>query len=294
MKIFVTGGTGFLGRRVITKLNQLGHITVIATRRGHTLPEGRTIHWDARSLGSWTSELEECDAVVNLAGESLARKRWNPRFKDTLRSSRVDVTRLLVRACENSNVRTFVTASAVGYYGHCGEEIVTESHPASSDFLGRLCEDWESASADFRHRLIQMRIGIVLGRNGGALQELLRPFRWFVGGHLGSGRQFFPWIHIDDVVGGLIYLLESPHMSGAFNFSAPNPVRMSEFCARVGQLMGRPSWAHVPSPVLRILVGEFAMALLNGQRSVPKRLLESGYQFQYAEVDAALRNLLTR
>jgi uncharacterized protein (TIGR01777 family) len=202
-----------------------------------------------------------------------------------------------VRAIRGSVRRPglFLSASAVGYYGDVPEAEVTESHPPATGFLGTLSREWEAeamAAQDGRTRVALIRTGIVLGRGGGALARMVLPFRLFLGGPLGSGRQYVPWIHIDDVTGGMLHILGTPGLVGPFNFAAPHPVRMSEFARELGRALGRPSWAVVPAPLLRLIMGEMAVVVLSGQKAVPARLLESGYTFEHQEVRSALRDIL--
>ncbi|MBL7995037.1 TIGR01777 family oxidoreductase [bacterium] len=304
MKIVLAGATGFIGRKLIDALIADEHHIVILTRRptkaalafGHSV---EAFQWDAHSPGDWFTAVDGADAVINLTGESLAAKRWSKAQKQLLRSSRIDATKVIVQAIEKASVRpsVLINASAVGYYGDVPEDIVTELYPASTDFLGTLSEDWEQEAhrADkLGVRVACVRIGIVLGDGGGALEKMVLPFKFFVGGPLGSGKQWFPWIHRDDVIGSIRFVLVNDSISGAVNLTAPNPVTMNDFCKTLGRVMGRPSIMRVPGFVLKLAVGEFAKYLLTGQKAVPDKLLNNKYQFFYSDLEKALRNILTK
>jgi hypothetical protein len=302
MNIIVAGGSGFLGRAIVQRLVSSGHSVVILTRHpasraGSPRPGVELQQWDGENPGPWQACVDGADAVINLAGESIAGGRWTEDRKRRLRQSRISATRALVRAIRGSVRRPglFLSASAVGYYGDVPEAEVTESHPPATGFLGTLSREWEAeamAAQDGRTRVALIRTGIVLGRGGGALARMVLPFRLFLGGPLGSGRQYVPWIHIDDVTGGMLHILGTPGLVGPFNFAAPHPVRMSEFARELGRALGRPSWAVVPAPLLRLIMGEMAVVVLSGQKAVPARLLESGYTFEHQEVRSALRDIL--
>jgi uncharacterized protein (TIGR01777 family) len=234
--------------------------------------------------------------VVNLAGEPIAGKRWSKEQKEKLRSSRIDATRAIVRAIAKANAKpkVLLNASAVGYYGAHGEETVTESTPAGSDFLSRLCADWEAEALKAEAqgvRVCRIRTGIVLGKGQGALAKMVPPFKMFVGGPLGSGQQYMPWIHIEDEIGLLLFLIENESARGPFNATAPNPVTMEEFARALGEVLDRPSWVSVPPSALALLTGEMADMLLTGQRAVPDAATKLGYTFKYSNIGAALQSL---
>jgi len=302
MKIVIAGGTGFLGGPLAWRLAGEGESVVVLTRnpgasRRAGLPGIALERWDGGTPGPWEEQIDGADAVINLAGESIAGGRWSVERKRRLRESRLSATRALVRAIGKAGRRpgVLVSASAVGYYGHVPEGDVTESTPPAKDFLGELSREWESealAARDPRTRVALIRIGIVLGRDGGALGRMLLPFRLFVGGPLGSGKQYFPWVHRDDVIGAVVHLLKTPGLAGPFNIAAPDPVRMSEFCRELGRTLRRPSWAAVPAFALRLLLGEMSAVVLAGQRVIPARLLESGYRFAHPTLRGALDNIL--
>lgn len=299
MRVVVAGGTGFLGVPLCARLVASGHDVAVLTRRPgeaqRGLPAGvKAVGWDGRALGPWAVELDGADGVINLAGASIGERRWTPERKAVLRSSRLDPTSALVRAIEQAKARpsVFVSQSAVGYYGDCGDAVVTESHPPGSDFLARLCVDWEAAAGAAERmgvRVVHTRTGVVLGRGGGALAPLLTPFKMFVGGPLGGGRQWFPWVHRDDVVGLLTFALQRDDLRGPMNVTAPEPATMRTFAAALGTVLHRPSAFPVPGFALRAMLGELADSLLGGQRAIPVVAQERGYVFAYPSLLPALR-----
>jgi uncharacterized protein (TIGR01777 family) len=299
MKIVVAGGTGFIGAPLVRELANERHRVSVLTRNpasvgNHPLVESE--HWDGKTVGPWIHRLDGADAVINLAGELIGGKRWTSQQKERILSSRVDATRALVEGIRRATrkPKVLVSASAVGYYGNVEEGEVTEESPAGDDFLATVCRQWEEeASAAEGIRVVSPRTGIVLGRDGGALPKLLLPFRLFAGGPLGSGRQWFPWIHRTDLIRILIYALSNEQLRGPVNATAPESIRMKEFCTALGAAMHRPSWAPVPSFILRIALGEMSAIVLTGQNAVPQKLLASGFTFTYTRAAEALRSILT-
>jgi uncharacterized protein (TIGR01777 family) len=302
VKVIVAGGTGFLGRPLCRALAAAGHTVVVLTRGQAMVPgASRTVEWAPdRPAGSdppdaWVREIDGADAVVNLAGAGLADRRWTEARKDVLRASRILATRNLVAAVRAARTRpsVFLSGSAVGFYGATGDAALDESFPPGSDFLATLCVHWEAeahAAAALGCRVVIVRTGIVLGRDGGALKKLLPPFRLFVGGPIASGRQQMSWIHRDDWVALIRWTLERPSVSGVFNATAPHAVTNREFSRALGRALRRPSWLPVPAFALRLLVGEIAdVALVAGQRVVPTRATDAGFTFQYPDIDAAMR-----
>ena len=302
MKVVIAGGSGFLGRALSKRLISKGHEVVILTRSA-SRGEGslRSVTWPAvDEAGQWREEISGAGAVVNLAGANLADKRWTHPRKELLHSSRVLPTRALVSAIRGAAVRppVFLSGSAIGFYGGhpgAGPEL-DESGPPGSDFLATLTVDWEAeahAAEALDCRVVFIRTGIVLAREGGALQKLIPPFKYYVGGPLGSGQQVMSWIHLDDWVSMVTWLIEQPAATGAYNCTAPNPVTNAEFSKALGQAMGRPSWFRVPGVVLRLLIGEMAsVALLAGQRVIPKRALDAGFSFEHPDINGAMRAAL--
>ena len=266
------------------------------TARGNQLTKKEWFAWQPGVGGEWEKAIDGADGIINLAGEPIAAKRWSVAQKAKLRSSRIDATRSLVGAISKANVKPnfLINASAVGYYGPHGDETVTEKTGSGSDFLSRLCVEWEDEARKaeaFGVRVALVRTGIVLAKGKGALAKMVAPFKMFVGGPLGSGRQWMPWIHIEDEIELISFLIENDAARGAFNATAPNPVTMEVFSETLGDALDRPSWASVPPSVLAILVGEMAEMLLNGQRAVPEAASKLGYNFKYPHLAGALKSL---
>ena len=298
MKCVIAGGSGFLGRALCKRLASKSHQVVVLTRSAaHDEGAMRYVTWPAvDEPGPWREEINGADAVINLAGANLADKRWTAHRKEELHNSRILATRALVSAVRDATVRppVFLSGSAIGFYGgqdEGGPEF-DESGPPGSDFLATLVVDWEAeahAAEALDCRVVMIRTGIVLARDGGALQKLMTPFKFFVGGPLGSGRQIMSWIHLSDWVSLVTWLAEHPSATGAYNCTAPNPVTNAELSKALGVAMGRPSWLRMPGFVLKILLGEMAgVALLAGQRVIPKRALDAGFSFDYPEVTVAM------
>ncbi len=297
MKTVLFGGSGFLGKYLIAKLAENGHQITLVSRRpdivGKTLPSSVSIKpWAPPE--QLASILEGSDAIVNLAGASIGTKRWSTKRKEEILSSRIDSTQTIVEAIGRTSKKpsVLVNASAVGYYGNVPDDEVTETYPAGRDFLADVCARWEAEAMKAEQlgvRVVLLRSGIVLAKDGGALQRMLLPFRLCVGGPIGSGRQWFPWIHIDDEISAMVYALENSRIVGPVNLAAPDSITMKQFCTALGKAMHRPSWAPVPSFVLKIVLGEMAEALvLGGQKVIPKKLKEGGFRFRYTKVGDAL------
>lgn len=311
MKIVVAGGTGFLGRPLTAALVQDGHDIVVLTRGSTSSPPAdrarapiastRTVAWTPNGeIGPWAAEIDGAGAVVNLAGESIAGKRWTAAQKQRILDSRVHATRSLAAAIRGAAAPppVFVSGSAVGYYGPLGEDAATEETPAGSDFLAHVCEQWEKEAmraASDRTRVACIRTGIVLEKDGGALPQMLPPFTFGAGGPVGSGRQYWPWIHRDDWIALVRWAIAKPAAAGALNATAPHPVTNAEFARALGRAMHRPAFMPAPGFALRLLLGEMADALLlSGQNAVPARATRGGFQFRYKDVDEALRAIFVR
>lgn len=300
MKVVVAGGSGFLGQALCKGLAERGHAVVVLTRGAMPdAAQARHVTWPADDLpGPWRDHINGANVVINLAGAGIADKRWNAARKALLRNSRIMATRALVSAIRDaaSRPQAFLSGSAIGYYGAQAEDgpDLDESAPAGSDFLARLVVDWEAeahAAAALDCRVVIVRTGIVLSRSGGALQKMIPPFRFFVGGPIGSGRQVMSWIHLRDWVAMMVWLAEHPSASGIYNATAPQPVTNAEFSKALGAALGRPSWIPAPGFALKLIVGEMAgPALLAGQRVVPGRALDGGFTFRFPEIDAAMRD----
>ena len=302
MRVVITGGTGLIGRALARDLGGAGHDVVILSRdpdRAGSLPPGaRAAGWDGRTAQGWVSLLDAPDtAIVHLAGDNIAQGRWTAEKKRRIRDSRVVSGQAVLDAIREAPVkpRVLIQGSAVGYYGPHGDEVVPEDTPPGRDFLGTVCQEWEASTAEAESlgvRRAVARTGIVLAREGGALPAMSLPFKMMIGGPIGDGRQWFPWIHIDDEVGALRFLLERETARGAFNLTAPHPVTNRELTRTLARVLGRPGFLPAPGFALRIALGEMADSLLEGQRAIPSRLLELGYAFRWPDLEPALRNLL--
>lgn len=303
MRVFITGGTGLVGTRLIEKLRQRGDEVVLLSRQKNaTAREGvRMVQGDPTTAGPSMDQVKECDAVINLVGENLFGRRWNADVKESLRRSRVESTRHVVEALKASprradgSPKVLVSASAIGIYGPHGDEELTESSPAADDFLGRLCREWEQtalAAESAGVRVVLVRIGVVLDARGGALEKMLPPFRMFAGGPVGSGRQQMSWIHHEDLVGLFLLALDRSELSGPINGTAPAPVTNRVFSTALGKALGRPSFMPAPAFMLRLMLGEVADVVTKGQRVLPRRAQEAGYSFRFADIDSALRDVL--
>jgi uncharacterized protein (TIGR01777 family) len=264
----------------------------------HGLPRGvRAAAWDAQSGAGWASEADGADAIINLAGATIARPPWTASYKRLIRESRVNAGRAVVEAVSaaKKRPRVVVQSSGVAYYGLHADEVITEQTPAGNDFLANVCKDWESSTAavvTMGVRQIVTRTGLVMSAKGGILPLVALPFRFFVGGPVGSGRQYFPWIHIADEVRAVRFLIEHDYARGAYNLSAPAPVTNAQFGQALGLVLHRPSLMPAPGFALKLALGEMAeLTLLGGQRVLPERLQKLGYQFQFSELGAALRDL---
>lgn len=302
MKIIIAGGTGFIGKALTETLVQSGHDVTLLTRRA-SVPSGlnasvRVLPWDLfRVGGAWEKDLEAADVVINLAGESIAGKRWTADQKKELLESRIRSVQAIYRALEKTTHRpkVFLNASAVGYYGDRGDEILDENSKPGTGFLSELCLAWEQEvmkAEGLGVRTVRLRIGIVLERGGGALGKMLPAFQLGLGGPLGTGRQWMSWIHRKDLIGLMIYLLENPDAFGAFNATAMNPVRMSDFAKTLGHGLKRPAFFPVPGFALKILLGEMSGILLGGQRVLPQRAIQLGFSFEYPTLESALKAIL--
>lgn len=300
MRIVVAGGTGFLGQPLVAHLAQRGDEVVVLTRRPDSSRAGsrvREVAWqpDGSADRSWAAAIDGADAVVNLAGAGIADKRWTAARKRLLQDSRVLPTRSLAAAvrASTSPPGVFIQGSGVGFYGAIpGDRIFDESDSPGDDFMGRMCVAWEAEAqpvATMGSRLAFVRSGVVLARDGGALAQMRRPFLLFVGGPVASGRQYLSWIHRDDWIAFVTWVLDTPGASGPLNTTSPEPVTNAEFSSALGRALHRPSWIPVPGFALRLLFGEMAQnALILGQRVIPKRAQELGFRFTYPDIDSAL------
>ena len=298
MKILITGGTGFIGTAIARNLLEKGH-DVVATGtflRANMVTHDRFrfIQTNTEREGPWQAELEDVDGVINLAGRSIMG-RWTKRYKKEIYNSRVLTTRNVVDALAVHRGTFLCSASAVGYYGDRGDDILTESEPPGDNYLAKVGQDWEEEALRAEEhgiRTVVMRFGIVLGKGGGALEKMIPAFRMFVGGPLGDGSQWFPWINLQDVVSACLFVTGNEQLKGTFNFCSPNPVRNCELAKTLGRVLGVPAVMPSPKLMLRLALGEAASALFDSLRVVPQNLLNSGFSFKYPELEDAIRKIV--
>jgi len=300
MTITVTGATGFIGNRLVHDLLRAGHsIQAIGRKRSAGLPQAvRFSEWQSTEAEPPPESLAIADAIVHLAGEPVAQ-RWTPEVKGRIRSSRVDGTRNLVNALskQSHQPRVLVCASAIGYYGSRGDEVLTETSAPARDFLSQVAVDWEQAAREAEAvgiRVVSLRFGVVLGKDGGALAKMLPPFRLGLGGRLASGQQWMSWIHVDDVIGLVRFSLDNSSARGPMNATSPNPVTNAEFTRELAAAVHRPAIFPVPRFALNLLFGEMAEVILGSQRVLQKATQSAGFQFQYPELRPALVRLLSK
>ena len=306
MKVAITGATGFVGSRLVEKLHTEGHQILVLTRNptraqqqfpALTFPKVEIIAYTPLESGAWQTAISGYDGIVNLAGAPIADSRWTPERKREILDSRQIGTRKIVEAIAQAPERpvVLVNSSAIGFYGTSETATFDETSSSGSDFLAEVCQAWEAEAQKVKAvgtRLVILRTGIVLGK-GGAVAKMLLPFRLFAGGPIGSGRQWFSWIHREDLVSLILQALTQPSFEGAYNATAPHPVRMSEFSQVLGEVMQRPSWLPVPSFALEALLGDAAQVVLQGQQVLPKRTEATGFQYQFPQVKPALAEVLT-
>jgi len=305
MKIAIAGATGFVGSRLVERLQAEGHQVLVLTRNPSAaqkvfptsaFPNLEIIAYTPTESGSWQEAIAGCEGVVNLAGEPIAEGRWTAQRKQEILSSRQLGTQKIVEAIAKAHPKpsVLVNASAIGYYGTSETATFDETSPPGNDFLAQVCQAWEAEAnkvKDAGVRLVILRLGIVLGQ-GGAIARMIAPFKLFAGGPIGTGRQWFSWIHRDDLVNLIIQALTRPEIEGIFNATAPNPVRMAELAQTLGQVINRPSWLPVPGFAIEVLLGDGAIVVLEGQQVLPQRPLEYSFEYQYSTVKQALEEIL--
>ena len=298
MNILITGGSGFIGTHLSAVLLDGGHrVTAVGTRPGQDLIDHdhyRYISADTTRKGHWQQALEDMDAAVNLAGRSIFG-RWTKSYKALIYNSRILTTRHLVDALPSHKDVSLVSASGVGYYGNRGDDILTENDANGNDFLARVCRDWEKEAFQAEKkgaRVVSSRFGVVLGKNGGAMEKMVSAFRFYVGGSMGGGMQWFPWIHLEDLISAIIFVLEDSGVDGPFNFCSPQPVRNDDLAKTLGRILNRPSFMPAPAFMMKLVLGEFAETLLGSQRAMPEKLLSRGFKFRYADIGDAIENIV--
>jgi uncharacterized protein (TIGR01777 family) len=298
MKVVITGATGFIGRSLCKELHRDYEIVALSrninSARKSIGDIAKVVQWDAKTADGWAEEADGALAIINLAGENLASGRWNNTRKSRILQSRLDAIGAIVETIKHlkNKPKVVVQTSAIGWYGLSLEESFDEDSPPGEGFLASVCRDIESSAKEFEKlgvRCVVIRTGVVLGRDGGAFIKIVKPFRLFLGGYLGSGKQWFSWIHLEDEVAAIKFLMENEHLKGVFNLTAPQPVTLKEFSRILGKEIHRPVWFNAPAFVARLVFGEMAdEMLLSGQKVLPKRLLNTGFDFKYTNVKKAL------
>jgi uncharacterized protein (TIGR01777 family) len=300
MKILMTGGTGFVGSYLTARLLKDGHEVTILIRSQEeakgVAPGVSFVQGNPTQRGAWQEAVQHNDAVLNLAGAPIFTK-WTDEQKRAIRESRVSTTRNIIEAIETNPQKSFAlfSTSAVGYYGFHEDEELTESSPPGDDFLATVAAEWEGEALKAQQkgaRVVITRFGIVLGAGGGALGQMIPLFRKFAGGPIGSGQQWFSWVHTQDLTEAFLFLLTHPELSGPFNVCSPNPVRNRELATALGEALHRPSFIPAPGFMIKLILGEFGSVILKGQRVLPRRLLESGFVFQHPEIHEALESVV--
>jgi uncharacterized protein len=300
MRILITGGTGFVGTSLAARLVEDGHKVTILIRTGERAPAGKPgitfMEGDPTRPGPWQKAVPEHDAAVNLAGASIF-SRWTEEQKRSIRESRLSTTGNLVEgiAAGRGKPFTLLSASAVGYYGFHGDEVLTEESPAGNDFLAKVAIDWEKEALAAREsgaRVVITRFGIVVGAGGGAIGQMMPLFKRFLGGPLGNGSQWFSWVHMQDLTEAFVFLLRHPEMAGPVNMCSPEPVRNRDLARALGRVLHRPSFFPAPAFMIRLVLGEFGSVILKGQRVVPRRLIDAGFVFRYPEIEKALASII--
>jgi uncharacterized protein len=300
-KIVITGATGLIGQGICKKLHEEGDEVTVFTRE---IRKGQKIfpylnnfvEWDYSKPELWKNQIDGKDAIIHLAGANVLGKRWTNRYKKTIMRSRKLATKSLVDAIEmiNSKPKIFISSSAVGYYRDNGNEEITEESPSGADFLSTVCRSWENEAMEvekFGIRRVSIRTGIVLSSKEGALKKMLLPFKFFVGGSIGKGNQWFPWIHIEDIISVYLFALNNEFV-GVLNGTAPNPVTMNVFAKTLGKVLHRPSFFAIPEFALKLAVGEGAQSILSSLRVIPKTLIKNSFKFKYEYLEPALTSLL--
>ncbi|HMN26760.1 MAG TPA: TIGR01777 family oxidoreductase [Caldilineaceae bacterium] len=301
MRVIIAGGTGLIGKPLCDALLGDGHEVVVLSRNPAQIkgmPAGVKLQpWDSRSASGWGHLADGAGALINLAGAGIADGRWSSARKTEILDSRVAAGKAMVEAIEEAKQKpaVLIQSSAVGYYGTRGDEIITEQSSPGGDFLARVCFEWEASTAradELGVRRPIIRTGIVLSNDGGAFPRLVLPFRLFAGGKIGSGRQWYPWIHIEDEVRAILFLLQEEKANGPFNLAGPAPVTNQELAVTIGKVLGRPALLPTPAFALQAAFGEMATVILDGQRAAPRRLQELGFVFKYPTAEEAVRALL--
>ena len=295
MKILITGGLGFVGANLSDYFLDKGH-SVVAIGRApsqNRVTSNRYLYISADTTqpGDWQKALSDVDLVVNLAGKSIF-KRWSEKYKIQIYDSRILTTRNVVAALPSDKNVVLCSASGAGYYGNRGDDILKEDEKPGNDFLASVSIDWEAEAlqaTDKGARVALMRFGVILGKGGGALSKMIPAFKSYVGGPIGSGSQWFPWMHLTDLMAAIVFIAEQPDVSGPLNFCAPNPITHRELADTLGEVLGRPAFLPAPAFMVRTVLGEFGNVLLDSQRAIPDKILNHGFEFQYPDIKSAIQ-----
>jgi uncharacterized protein (TIGR01777 family) len=298
MNVLITGGSGFVGGHLSKYFIEKGdRVIALGTSTGHPL-DGKDnfeyISADTTKEGAWQNRVKRVDAVINLAGRNIF-KYWTASYKNQIYESRILTTRRLVEALDESRPMVFFNTSAIGYYGDRGDALLKEDTSAGDDFLASVCVDWENEALKANEkgaRVVIMRFGVILGKNGGALSKMLPAYRFFMGGPLASGEQWFSWFHIEDLMAAIGFIYENNTMEGPFNFCSPQAVKNKEFAKTLGHVLKRPAFMKIPAFAIKLFMGEMGGALLSSQKGVPDRLETSGFQFQYPDLEKAFSSII--
>jgi uncharacterized protein (TIGR01777 family) len=301
-KIIITGATGSIGRRLLQKLTARGDEVIVFTRNPQKAKNKIAnvtmyVKWDFERLNDWMNELNGVDVVVHLAGTNLGAKRWNEEYKKLAYESRIISTRNLVEAIKSveQKPKAFICSSAVGIYGDRYDEVLDETSQLGNDFLANLCNDWEKEAQkveQFGVRRVSVRTGLVLNKDEGVLKQMLLPFRLFIGGSLGKGRQWFPWIHVDDIVGIYLHSIDNPNVTGAINGTSPGIMTMNEFAKALGKVLKRPSVFPIPKFAIKLVAGELGEYAVMSQRTSVDKILRTGYEFKFNNLENSLKNII--
>lgn len=306
MRVLIAGGSGLIGRELADRLASSGYEVFVLSRspqRVGALPKGvQAVGWDGKTSHGWGYLADGAGAIINLAGENIAGdgffpQRWTEERKQSIRDSRLQAGQAIVEAIRSASQKpaVLIQSSAIGFYGPRGAEELDENSPAGQDYMAGVCLDWERSTQAVEAmgtRRVVIRTGVVLSKRGGAFPRLVLPFKFFIGGPMGNGQQVLSWIHIQDLVSAIQFLMENPNAQGVFNLTAPAPVTNAEFSRLVGKVMGRPSFVPVPAFAMRLMFGEVSTVVLDGQRVLPKRLQALGFEFRFPQAESAIRDLL--
>jgi uncharacterized protein (TIGR01777 family) len=300
MHIFIAGGSGYIGSYLSHYLLTCGHkVTATGGRKDHFLSPNKQFTYiccDTTQEGPWQEALHKCQVVINLAGKTIFR-HWTDRYKDQIYHSRIMTTKNIAAVLPISDVSLFCSASAVGYYGDQGDDILTESTRSGDDFLSKVSYDWEAAAMAAENkqtRVVITRFGIILSRQGGAMAKMIPTFKFFLGGPLGDGRQWFPWMHRADLAAAMVFIFDHPKIRGPVNFSSPYPVRNRELTRMLARSLSRPAIIRTPAFVLRLFLGEFGDTLLASQRAVPEKLIQNGFTFKFDRIENAIVDIVKK